>query len=236
MVKPAIDITDVKAVLFDLGGTLIEYVNNPSPDAYRKFQKMLLSTGSNDVQISYPDFRMIIERYWITMQDEFYSADLNLEITDFNQAFFSQLGFPDESAKRLAKPFDDLIFELELDCTIAIDGAIELLDFLKNNGYKIGLVSNASHSENRLRQLMREVGIEDYFETVVISSVMGIRKPDPRIFLKALDDLGVNPADALYIGDREEYDAVGAMNVGMRFVIVGEDFSLNTLLNAFKEQ
>ncbi len=230
MIKPAIDITGIKAVLFDLGGTLIEYINNPSPDVYRKFQNQLTD---GDPQISYPDFRMIIERYWVTMQDEFYSADLNLKITDFNQTFFAQLGFSDESAKRLATPFDDLIFELELDCTIAIDGAIELLDFLKNNGYKIGLVSNASHSENRLRLLMRKVGIEDYFETVVISSVMGIRKPDPRIFLKALDDLGVQASEALYIGDREEYDAVGAMNAGMRFVIVGDDLSLTTLISVF---
>lgn len=226
MIKPTIDITDIKAVLFDLGGTLIEYINNPTPDAYNKFQKLL---ADDDPQISYPDFRMIIERYWVTMQDEFYSADVNLKITDFNQTFFSQLGFSDESAKRLAKPFDELIFELELDGTIAIDGAIELLDLLKNSGYKIGLVSNASHSENRIRQLMRKVGIENYFETVVISSVMGIRKPDPRIFLKALDDLAVSPAEALYIGDREEYDAVGAMNAGMLFVLVGDDLSLNEL-------
>ncbi|MCD6218057.1 HAD family hydrolase [bacterium] len=233
MIKPAIDITGIKAVLFDLGGTLIEYINNPSPDAYREFQNLLTD---DDPRISYSDFRMIIERYWITMQDEFFSKDRKLKITDFNQAFFSQLGFTDESAKRLAKPFDDLIFELEHDSTIAIDGAIELLDFLKNNGYKIGLVSNATHSESRIRQLMRKVGIENYFETVVISSVIGKRKPDPRIFLKALDDLGVQASEALYIGDREEYDAVGAMNAGMRFAIVGEDFSLNTLLNAFIKQ
>ncbi len=236
MTKPAIDITNINAVLFDLGGTLIEYVNNPSPDAYMKFQEMLLSADSDVPHISYPDFRMIIERYWITMQDEFYSADMNLKISDFNQTFFSELGFSDESAKRLAKPFNDLIFELELDGTIAIDGAIELLDFLKNNGYKLGLVTNASHSENRIRQLMREVGIENYFETVVISSVIGIRKPDPRIFQKALDDLDVPASEALYIGDRKEYDAVGAMNAGMRFVIVGDDLSLKSLLSCFKEQ
>jgi putative hydrolase of the HAD superfamily len=230
MIKPAIDITGIKAVLFDLGGTLIEYINNPSPDVYREFQNLLTD---DDPQISYPDFRMIIERYWVTMQDEFYASDINLKITDFNQTFFSQLGFSDESAKRLSKPFDDLIFELELDGTIAIDGAIELLDLLKNRGYKIGLVSNASHSENRIRQLMREVGIENYFETVVISSVMGIRKPDPRIFLKALDDLGVQASEALYIGDREEYDAVGAMNAGMRFVTITKEINLKVILDLF---
>ena len=236
MTKPTIDISNITAVLFDLGGTLIEYINNPSPDAYMKFQEMLLSAGSDAPHVSYSDFRMIVERYWHEMQDEFYSADLDLKITDFNRVFFSKLGFTDESAKRFAEPFDNLIFELELDGTIPIAGALELLDFLKNNNYKSGLVSNASHSESRIRKLMRKVRIEDYFETVVISSVMGIRKPDPRIFLKAMDDLDINPAEALYIGDREEYDSIGAMNAGMRFVIVGDDLNLKTLLNIFKEQ
>jgi len=224
----SIDTSNLKAVLFDLGGTLIEYVNNPPLEIFEDFKKRLTH---NDPPITCIDFCVMIERYWVTMQDEFYSSGTHQTIADFNQAFLINQGFSYETSFKLATPFDEIIFQLELTGTVAIDGAIALLNHLKEKKYKLGVVTNASHTESRIRQLMRHVEIEHFFATVVISSVVGIQKPDPEIFQIALNELSINASQALYIGDRLDYDAQGAENAGIQFVIISDKIKLKSIMS-----
>ncbi len=77
--------------------------------------------------------------------------------------------------------------------------------------YTLGLVSNFY---GNLVSVVRGLGIAEYFAAVVDSAVVGIRKPDPRIFRSALDTLGCSPGDALVVGDSYDRDIVPAKSLG----------------------
>jgi putative hydrolase of the HAD superfamily len=228
---PDYDISSLKGVLFDLGGTLVRYVNNPSMDSYTTFSRWL---DQDDIKISYHDFCVMIDTYWRKMQDEFYSASNILSIEKYNLNFLTWYGFSYSSVLNLVKRFDKFLWDLELDGTQPINGAKDLLECLKMRKYKLGLVSNASHSSERICQLLKKTGLDGYFQTVVVSSEFGIRKPDPRIFLKALDDLSLSVEDCIYIGDREDYDAEGAKNAGMRYIIPSSEITFINIMEWFK--
>jgi HAD superfamily hydrolase (TIGR01509 family) len=88
---------------------------------------------------------------------------------------------------------------------------------LKAAGLLLGVVSN---SEGRVEQALEAAGLRDYFDVVVDSGLIGIEKPDPRIFQAALQALRVAPEEALYVGDLYEVDVVGAQAAGIEAVLV----------------
>ena len=79
------------------------------------------------------------------------------------------------------------------------------------------MVSNA---DGRVQELLGHVGLERYFEFVVDSQVVGISKPDPRIFRTALDRLRVEPRRTLYVGDLYPVDVAGARSAGMEALLL----------------
>jgi HAD superfamily hydrolase (TIGR01509 family) len=84
--------------------------------------------------------------------------------------------------------------------------------------YKVGLVTNWEHAP-RIHELLSELGIEDLFDTVVVSDEHGAAKPNPSIFHEALGRTGVSPGEAVYVGDME-VDVEGSINAGIRPVLI----------------
>jgi putative hydrolase of the HAD superfamily len=93
----------------------------------------------------------------------------------------------------------------------------QALGRLKAAGLLLGVVSN---SEGRVGQALEAAGLREYFDVVVDSGLIGIEKPDPRIFQAALEALGVGPEEALYVGDLYEVDVVGARAAGIEAVLL----------------
>jgi len=84
---------------------------------------------------------------------------------------------------------------------------------------RLGLVSDSQ--EVYIIPELRLVGLDSLFETVVISSRYGYRKPDPRLFQQALKEMGLTMTDdVLYVGDNWERDIVGASNAGMQAILI----------------
>jgi len=96
-------------------------------------------------------------------------------------------------------------------------GSVPALQRLKEEGYRMAVISNA---DGRVERLIEEAGIRDFFEFVMDSEVEGVEKPDPEIFLRACRRMGVEPAEALYVGDLYPVDVLGARKVGMQAVLV----------------
>ena len=91
-----------------------------------------------------------------------------------------------------------------------------LLDALRDRGLKLGLVSNAIDPPELLHRDIAELGVTERLDVALFSSEVGRRKPDPLIFERALDALGVAPANALMVGDRVAIDIAGARALGMK--------------------
>jgi HAD superfamily hydrolase (TIGR01509 family) len=132
------------------------------------------------------------------------------------------------------RPYAELLAELGVEDTDAfIDAEHEawqpahevlaagqaLLEALRSRGLKTGLVANSWPDPPRvLRADVERYGLTPYLDVQVWSEEVGARKPDPAIFLHALSALGVEPEDAMYVGDRVETDVLGAAQVGMTTV------------------
>lgn len=105
---------------------------------------------------------------------------------------------------------DHLWSHVEEDTATVLDRLLEL-------GYRLAVVSNA---DGRVERLLEDVGVRDRFEFVLDSHVVGVEKPDPRIFLQACERLGVEPERCLYVGDLYPVDVVGARAAGLRAVLL----------------
>jgi HAD superfamily hydrolase (TIGR01509 family) len=95
-----------------------------------------------------------------------------------------------------------------------VEDADEFLTALKQQGYLIGLVSNCTEST---RKVLSALHLLDRVDAVVLSCEVGYVKPDPEIYLHAIDELGVAPAEAVFIDDRPGHCA-GATAVGIQAI------------------
>ncbi len=98
--------------------------------------------------------------------------------------------------------------------------AIPLLEGVRGRGLKIGIVSNTPDPPDVWLGHLAADGLTDYVDAVVLSSQLGLRKPAPEIYWEVLDALGVQPANALFVGDRVREDVEGPAALGMRTCLV----------------
>jgi putative hydrolase of the HAD superfamily len=96
-------------------------------------------------------------------------------------------------------------------------GAREVLAALKEQGYLIGVISN---SDGRLETLLQETGLAEPLSVIIDSHVVGIQKPDPRIFKLALEGTGIAPEEGVYVGDFYSLDVVGARRAGLDAILL----------------
>jgi putative hydrolase of the HAD superfamily len=92
----------------------------------------------------------------------------------------------------------------------------ELLDALRARGLRIGYVSNTYDPPEILREVIRNEGMEERADAIVLSSELGFRKPSPRIYQAALREVDAPAAATLFVGDRVLEDVVGPAREGMR--------------------
>jgi putative hydrolase of the HAD superfamily len=97
------------------------------------------------------------------------------------------------------------------------DDALPAIAGLKDAGYRIGLISNF---EGWLEELLVELELGDVFEVSVISGLVGVEKPDVRIYEIALEKAGVRPEDAAHVGDSVANDIRPPVELGMKAVLL----------------
>lgn len=98
------------------------------------------------------------------------------------------------------------------DIRVLFDDTPSTLAALKERGYLLGVVSNRHYGGVPFHEDLRTMGLLDYFELqhMAISADLGIRKPNPDIFLYALNSLNVSPEEAVMVGDSLRGDITGA--------------------------
>lgn len=102
---------------------------------------------------------------------------------------------------------------------IPIEGAVEVLDYLKGRGYRIGLISDTVLTTGRyLTDFLRQFGLLRYFDYLVFSDRVEMVKPDRRIFLHAVSKLNASPEEAVHIGDFPWSDIEGALSAGFKAI------------------
>jgi len=102
--------------------------------------------------------------------------------------------------------------------------APRVLQWLQKKRKKIGLVSNTGITPGfELREFLLRIGVSQYFDVMVFSDEVGIRKPDPRIFYLAARKLETKPCDMVHVGDNLKSDVWGAKSAGFKAIHLSAD-------------
>ena len=203
----------ISTIFFDLGSTLV-YSRDPWPPIYsqadRAMVEMLDRAGIRlDPEVFHSEFGGFIRSYY-----DKHTAD-NIEQTSFTalRDLLFQKGFGTVPNTVLRAALDALYAVTQQNWTIEED-AIPTLETLKSLGYRLGLISNTSDDTN-VQGIMDRWRLRQFFETIVTSAALGIRKPDARIFRVALDSFRVQPEATAMVGDTLDADVLGANQLGI---------------------
>lgn len=97
------------------------------------------------------------------------------------------------------------------------DDVLPTLDFLKRKGLILGLLTNLDRD---MKPIARELGLESLLDFIVTSGETGADKPNPKIFLAALQKAGVKADEAVHVGDQYKIDVQGARGVGIKPILL----------------
>jgi putative hydrolase of the HAD superfamily len=211
------DFKAIRAIFFDAGGTLIhldstricnlinaEFGINPRMNSFRHAQYLGMSKVAE----------LVAEGAGSTekLKREFYSTLL------------PEIGVPEESLLAAV----DCVLKLaqaEMLWYTPEEASAETLARLKGRGFKLGLVSN---SDGRIESAIKRAGLADYLDFFIDSFLVGVEKPDPRIFHFACERAEVAPHEAAYVGDLYSVDVIGARNAGLLPVLY-DPYGLNAM-------
>jgi putative hydrolase of the HAD superfamily len=130
------------------------------------------------------------------------------------RAYLASLGLDTAAAARAL----ELRTEMTRRALVPVEGALAVLDELRGRGLRLGLVSNCS---SEVGELWEESPFGGRFDAVVLSAEVAMCKPDPRIYRLALERLGVEAADTVFVGDGHSNELAGAEGAGLRAVQLG---------------
>lgn len=197
-----------KAVLFDAGNTLI-WLDHPFIVGVLR-EHGVETTEEQLMQAEYNSKLLMDELARAGKTDERTRAKV------YFAEMFRQAGADESLFPALAQRMFARHAEANLWGTVR-ERTGDTLAELRRRGYRLGVISNA---DGRVEALLESVGLRPHFELVVDSGLVGIDKPDPRIFHLAAERMGVRPDEALYVGDIYEIDVQGARAAGMDAVLI----------------
>ena len=197
-----------KAVFFDLGGTLrIALLEEPWMKHARR--KMAEIAGS---PVPYEEFyQMIEERY-----EPYRKLALAENKESGDEELWCKWLLPDYDQARIKQVCHELSFQYR-QCKgrrIVVDGGVEVIKGLHERGYKLGIISNLI-GENEVPDWLEEDGLDQYFDSVVLSSVCGMRKPCFEIYQLAAKEMGVELEECVSVADNIKRDIPGAKKAGV---------------------
>ena len=199
------EITDI---FFDLDHTLWDFDKNSAITYQKIFDGM-------EMNLDFVRFMEVYSTLNNALWKEFREERISAEELRYQRLFrsFEVLGVSVRDAEI------DLIATQYIDNlskhTHLIEGAIEILDYLKVN-YKMHIITNGPHEVQGNK--LRNAKLDQYFDVVVDSETVGVKKPNPQIFEAAIAKAGVSTNQAVMIGDNFEADILGAAKVGLHTI------------------
>ncbi|WLD92302.1 HAD family hydrolase [Alkalihalobacillus sp. AL-G] len=207
----------IKAVIFDLDGTLLNRdasVRKFIDDQYDRYIKWVGHVPKKE----YTSRFIELDCQGYVWKDKVYQQ----LIDDYNIDLLWEV------------LLRDYVVQFKNHCVPFVN-LIPMLERLKSTSIEMGMITNGN-GQFQMDNIIA-LGIEPYFNTILVSEWEGIKKPDPQLFIKSLKQLNVEPDECIFVGDHPINDVKAAKNVGMKAVwkrdehwgCVEADFILNDL-------
>lgn len=198
----------IKHVFFDLDNTLWDFRKN----AKLALEKLYIKYDvENRYGFTFDEFHPYYhdsnEGLWALIRDKKITKE-ELRARRFKEAF-DNLGINNDE---LAAIFEDEYMETITNYNEVVDGAMELLEYLKPK-YKLHIITNGFIEVSKRK--IETSDLNGYFDTVTYADEIKILKPDPRIYTLAIQKAKANVEESIYIGDDWIADALGAKEFGM---------------------
>ena len=206
----------IDTIFFDVGATLRYVVEDPefAAAADRELMALVGATESHD------EFFAKLNANWKAYRKM--AKTILLDVSEME--LWLQYLLPDYPAERIA-PNAARLTRLWRDHDgrrVPHEGVKETLKELKRRGYKLGIIANTI-TETEIPDWMCHDQVADCFQTVILSSKVRLRKPDPAIYLLASRCIGTVPENCAYVGDNPVRDVEGAVDAGYGSMILYED-------------
>jgi HAD superfamily hydrolase (TIGR01549 family) len=216
-----------KAVIFDLGSTLIDYLTNDwyevSYVATHYACKKLEDEGHSLPPLE--EFWERFEEVKQTYRDRALETHREWTVVEVAKNLFKRLKLNNNG--KLAGQFFELYYKIISEKLYIYDDTINTLKWVRPRVEIIGLISNTIFPEGKHLAELERFGIAPFLDYKIFSSTFGLRKPHPDIFSKAAELSGYEPAECVYIGDRYVEDITGPAKIGMPAIlkrIPGRDY------------
>jgi putative hydrolase of the HAD superfamily len=188
----------IRAITFDVGGTLLE----PWPSVGHIYAAVAIQFGLNP-----PAPATLTQRFghaWKARPDFDYSREGWFALV---RETFADHG------ETLPAEFFPTVYDrfAEPEVWRLFDDVLPTLDALCRSGLKLGVISNW---DDRLRPLLHRLGLTRYFQSIVVSCEVGATKPAQAVFARSASELGVAPGELLHVGDSLIGDVLGAERSG----------------------
>jgi HAD superfamily hydrolase (TIGR01509 family) len=133
------------------------------------------------------------------------------------RAMYGGLGLDEAACESLVGRIDAAHAERHIWCGCDPDAA-RVIDGIKSQGLLVAVISNTE--DGRAKDSLTAAGLAERFDVIVDSHHVGLKKPDPAIFRHTLERLGVEPDEAVFVGDSYAHDALAARAAGLRAVLL----------------
>ena len=198
----------ISDIFFDLDHTLWDF-NENSKQAFSKIFK--IKKIDLDLEKFLKFFNTVNQKYWKLYRENLISHQY-LRIKRLEESFFLSGIFI--SSTDLVE-INNLYIQLLTSFNSLIPGSLSLIKFLKRN-YRLTIITNGF--EDIQHKKINNSGLKNYFDQVVTADKVGFKKPNPKIFKKALKKNNLDPSNCLMIGDTFEADILGAIKINMKAI------------------
>lgn len=214
---------DIQAVIFDLGGTLVEYAGPyavwPALEtpglkaAYNVLEAKGVVLPSFE-KFSNTGFELLPQRWQMAT-----SGQRNLRLIDFLAEILEECDVNDVSQAWFVEAAT--LYEQAICAqAVPLEAAQETLELLKEQGYRIGLLSNTMFSGSAHIADLQRFSLDGYFDAMLFSADAGKWKPSPDPYLDLLKQLNTAPENGVFVGDDPANDMVGGQEAGLRTVLI----------------
>ncbi|PSL40254.1 putative hydrolase of the HAD superfamily [Planomicrobium soli] len=187
----------IKAVFFDLDGTLLDRDTSLLSFLNTQYERLGQWLGHIPKDRYIARFIELDKRGYVWKDKVYDQLIVEFEICGIGQEALLQ----------------DYLMEFKHHC-VPFSGLLATLNELKKRSIRMGIVTNGKGQFQM--DNIKALDIEPYFDAILVSEWEGMRKPDARLFLRALECLQAAPEESVFIGDHPENDVRAARHVGMK--------------------